>query len=462
MKKLSILLPLTLLLTFTSAFSKSPNQRKVASADYNESDLSKDFISLRTQWLSVKTGDDLEALLKKSLLNHSKYSDDVKYFLTQSRMLLPLRGLVWRVRPIFENRQNLLRAKSAQVLGVQVVRSSLISYRMFIPTEQSNALTEFLTLPSAEMSKASQFHTMEEVQDFIVRELLPLMKESITQLESIAEKNEKNFIWDNRLAYGKSEIDGDLSRFIVHGPAEIQSTLAKLYQATSNALVFCAFNENYAVRLLNDLNLHIAMDSSFLVSKGKKLGMTDEERAIAVRKATNKFNYVELRPEGSSYMKDAYSYLKKYVSAVEKAINLQGGTTYPVVLRNGDQYTMDIDLMKSLVEGPTDVQDPVSGMNIRLNLPAFYLNPPSSLEQLMATKFDQGKLEVEIKTKSGEVIKARNYLQCRALVWNNEVWKKYVPSAEGQGPAYAQETRRVFSAAKDLSIMFMLPEIMVH
>jgi hypothetical protein len=462
MKKHSLLILFTFLLTLSNSFSKTSTQRNVASDEITETDLSKDFINLRSQWLAVKTGDEMEALLKKSILNNAGYSDDVKYFLTQTRMLLPLRGIVWRARPVFENKQNLLRSKSAQVLAVQVVRAALISYRMYIPIEQSDAVTEFLTLPSTEMRQSDQFKTMEEIQNFMIAELLPLMKESIAQLEVIAQKSDRNFIWDNRLAYGKSEIDGDLSRYIVHGPAEVQSSLAKLYQLTSNALVFCAFNENYAVRLLNDLNLHFAMDSSFLISKGKKLGMTDEERAIAIRKATDQYNYVELRAVGSGLMKEAYSYLKKYVSAVEKAIQLHGGTSYPVILKNGDKFTMDIDLMKSLVEGPTDVQDPVSGLNIKLNLPAFYLNPPKSLEQLMATKFDQSKLEVEIKTKNGEIIKARNYLQGRALVWNNEIWKKYVPSAEGQGPAYAQETRRVFSAAKDLSILFMLPEIMVH
>lgn len=79
------------------------SKRKIASSQtFSESDLSADFKKLRTEWLKVETPDQFEALLKNSYANLDSYSDDTKYFLTQAHVALPLRGIVWRLRPLFE------------------------------------------------------------------------------------------------------------------------------------------------------------------------------------------------------------------------------------------------------------------------------------------------------------------------------------------------------------------------
>lgn len=461
----SLLFIVLALLPLANCLAAAMPQRKIASQEVSEAELSKDFKDLRQKWLSVKTGEELELLLKKSLNSEVQYSDDTRFFLSQMQFLLPMRGIIWRVRPIFENQKNILRTKSALVLAVQVVRAALISLKMYIPSSQADALTEFLTLPSKQMSSADQFHSMEEIQDVLVSSFLPLLKVSIQQMEALGKPNNKTIIWDNHLAYGKSAIDGDLNRFIIHGPAEIHSATASLYRTYHDVLVFCSFNQNYLVRMLNDFNLKFAMDSSFLVSKSKRLGMTDEERGAVITKAISKFHYLELRPSGPAQMKEALIALRKSVYYAEKAINIykaEHGQNSPVLLNNGDRYVMDIDRMKSLLDGPTDVQDPVSGLVIRLNLPAFYQMPPSTLGSLMTTKFDKGPLMLNIKNDKGEILRARNYLQGNALAWDNEVWKKYVPSAEGKTPAYMHETRRVFRAMREISFVYLLPEIIVH
>ena len=87
----------------TEKKSPTTSKRKVASSQsFSESDLSDDYKNIRTEWLKVKTADQMEALLKTSYANFNTYSDDTKYFLAQAHLALPLRGIVWRMRPLFE------------------------------------------------------------------------------------------------------------------------------------------------------------------------------------------------------------------------------------------------------------------------------------------------------------------------------------------------------------------------
>lgn len=453
---------LSLAFIFLFSISALAGERKIAQEEsYSDQDLSEEFKQLRKQWLSIRTGDELEATLRKPL----GQALDVQYFQSRTRLLLPFRGIVWRLRPIFENQQNALRSKSAQVIGVQIVRAALISFKMNLPTQQADALSEFLTLPGAGMGPQDQFKVMSEVQDYLQARLLPLITESIGQVEVVAKAAPKTLVWDNHLGYGSSDESANLERYIGHGPAEIYSTIAGLYRTYHDVLAFCAYNQDYGVRLINDFNLHTAADSSFFVRKNGRLGMTDAERGQLMRHAMSKYHYLEIRSKGRALMLEAFGALKQFVFYAEKVVDTHRervGQYSPVILRNGDRYGMDIELMKSLLNGVTELKDPVSGMVFKLNVPAFYQDPPTKFESLLATKFDQSSLVVTHQNKKGESFKVRNYAAEKALAWDNEVWKKYVPSAEGQRPDYINEARRIMRAAREVSLMFALPEIIIH
>ena len=72
--------------------SWSKIKRKLASEmSFTNSDLSPDYQRLRDEWLKVKTGDEMENLLRKSLGKYNSFSEDTKYFLAQFHTMIPLR-----------------------------------------------------------------------------------------------------------------------------------------------------------------------------------------------------------------------------------------------------------------------------------------------------------------------------------------------------------------------------------
>jgi hypothetical protein len=453
-----------ILLTLLSLSLEAATTKRAPAQVIRETELSKDMRVYRDQWLKVRTGDELQNLLV-SIRNNKSLSPDMKYFNSELELLLPFRGIIWRARPIVETK-NLLHVKTTQVMAVQLVRAFLINLRMLIPTSQSDALFEYLTVPSQNMKREDQFKGMEDVQEYLLKEVLPVVQKQISVVEALAQGKSQTFIWDNHIAYlgGQSQGEGS-GRFIVHGPAEIHSRLAELHKMAHDIYAFYSYDQKEAMLLVQKMGTHMAIDSSFLVGRSSRLGMTDEERGKVIKTFMVKHHYLDKRPQGDAYMKKALASLRDYVTEVEKAqsiVSSERSLTYPLVLNNGVTYHLSAEVMSGLVDGPYEMQDPVSGIKILLNLPAFYESAPQSFAPLLATSFDHGPNTVTVKNKDEELLEARNYLQGKALSWDNNEWKKFVPSAEGKGPAYINEARRVFHQARQLSFMFLLPEIIVH
>ncbi len=150
------------------------------------------------------------------------------------------------------------------------------------------------------------------------------------------------------------------------------------------------------------------------------------------------------------YSERAYDYLQSKDASTAMALN-------PILFQPEIGKNLDKGLknMKAVVSGTADVRDPVTGETVTLNLPAFYNNQaPTSLGALMAVGFDNGEPEKVITNKQGEQLHVRNYLRGRANSWNNEAWKKYVPSASGQTGKYMAEANRIINYSFGTSMVF--------
>lgn len=451
--------------------------RKIASnTSFSNSDVSADFQKLRDEWLQVKSGDEMEALLKASQVKYGSYSEDTRYFLAQMQLALPLRGIIWRLRPLFEEGKGFFGNKSTHVTAVQAVRTVVSGLKTFLPTNQTDAAIQFFTEPSVEMTKSQQFHSVADVQLFLMETMIPAITEATERISALTQDSAtKTFVWDNKIAFGHGSFDDEVQRFIGHGPAEMNFTLATLYRAQHNILVYCAYNQDLAIHLAGELGSHFGIDSSVFASKKEDMGMTDKERVTIVRKATTK-KFLELRNyEGTDYgsklMKQAYIALKNSVAHFERTNEyLQGRESAPAMSLNPVLFQAEgplnldkgIKNMKAVVDGVAEVRDPVSGSTVTLNLPAFYNEPPRSLSVLMPTGFEEGELQKTIKNKQGETLVVRNYLRGRSTAWNNNAWKKYVPSAEGQKAGYMSEAQRIIHYSFGTSAVFGLPDMFVH
>ncbi len=453
-------------------------KRKIASdMSFNGGDVSSDFQKIREEWLKCKTGDEVETLLKKSHANYANFSDDTKYFLAQMHTAIPLRGIIWRLRPLFENSKGFLGNKSTHVAAVQAVRSAVAGLKMFIPTKQTDASIQYFTEPSAEMSKADQFHSVAAFQKYLMENFIPVLNESTTRLVSLTKGNsQKVFVWDNKMAFGRGTFEDEVQRYVGNGPAEMNFVIASMYRAYHDILVYCAYNQDHAIKLAGEIGSHFGVDSSIFSSKKNDLGMTDQERVALVKSAANKNNFLELRnyggsQYGSNLLKQAYVGLKNSVVYSERAYDyLQGRDATKAMGLNPILFQQDVSPnidkgiknMKAVVNGPAEVRDPVSGDTVTINLKAFYHEPPQSLGQLMATGFEGGEVQKTIKNHKGESLVVRNYLHGRSIAWDNNAWKKYVPSSEGKNANYMSEARRIIHYSLGTSMVFGLPDMFVH
>lgn len=454
-------------------------KRKVASSQtFSESDLSEDYKKLRAEWLKVTNADQLEALLNASYAKFDSYSDDTKYFLTQAHIALPLRGIVWRMRPLFEKgKGKFVGNKSTHVMAIQMLRGVAASLDMALPTEQSSAVFAYITEPSAKMSTAQQFKSIEDFQNFLVGELSKKLSESAVRVDALLKKNPDSiFVWDNKMQFGTGTFRDDIQRYSGHGAAEMNITVAGLYKTIHDVLVFSAYNQNQMPEISKKISAHLGHDSVSWFGKEKEdLGITDEER-IEILKDASKKGFLSLREApkayGASLMTQAYRALVNFTVYSSSAYEqLQGKDPNPSMGLNPIHFSSDsqgrldkgVKNMEAVVRGVTEVRDPVSGKSVTVNLPAFYAQPPQSLAGLMATQFEQGSNEKKIRSvASGEELVMRNYYKGRSIGWNNEVWKNYVPSAAGQKSDYMAEARRVIRYSLGTSIVFNLPALFVR
>ena len=457
--------------------SWSKIKRKLASEmSFTNSDLSPDYQRLRDEWLKVKTGDEMENLLRKSLGKYNSFSEDTKYFLAQFHTMIPLRGIVWRARPLFENTKGLFGNKSTHVTAVQILRTSLSALKTILPTNQTDAAIEYFTEPSIEMSKKNQFQTIAEFQNFLMSEVIPQLQDSIKKLEVLSKQaTDKIFVWDNKMTFGRGAFEDEIQRFKGHVTAELNFTIATFYRTSHDILVYCAYNQDYSIKLLGEMGSHLGVDSSIFSSKKEDFGLTDQERVKLIKDAIKKHRFLELRnyqgtQYGTTLLKQAYITLKNSTIYAERSYEfLQGHdssismTINPILFQNQISPHLDkgIKNMRAVVSGPAEVRDPISGETVTLNLASFYKNPLPSLGVLLPTKFELGDLEKSIKNKQGETLKVRNYLHGRSIAWDNSAWKAFVPSAEGKDSKYMSEARRIIQYSFGTSMVFGLPEIFV-
>jgi hypothetical protein len=462
---------------FKEKSSWSKIKRKLASdTTFNQSDLSPDYKKIRDEWLKIQSANEIEHFLKKTLSEYNSLSEDSKYFMTQLHPLIALRGIVWRARPLFEHSKGLLGNKSTHVSAVQFLRTAISSFKTILPSNQSDAVIHYFTEPSIDMTKKDQFQTVTDFQNFMMSDYIPFLQDSIKKLEVLSKNaSDKIFVWDNKMVFGQGTFEDDIQRFRGHGVAEIHLTIASLYRASHDVLVYCAYNQDYSIQLMGEIGSHLGVDSSLFASKNKDLGLTDEERVKLVKNAVKKHHFLELRNyQGSQYgsqlMKQAYVALKNSVIFADRSYHfLQGQDSSKVMAINplfvqndlSPQLNKGITNMKAVVSGPAEVRDPISGETVSLHLSAFYFNPPQSLGILLPTQFEGGEIEKSIKNKQGEVLKVRNYLRGRSIAWDNNAWKSFVPSAEGKDSNYMAEARKTIQYSFGTSSVFGLTHLFV-
>jgi hypothetical protein len=464
--------------TWMSVYKKDKRKLASSSTQFSESDLSEDFVKLRNQWLAAKNAQDVHNLLEYSYKNYSKYSPDVRYFLAQMHNLRPLRGIIWKLRPMFETGGRFSGNTATHVTAIQFVRQVSTGLKAGFPTEQTDAMIEFLTQPSDEMTEAEQFPSIGKFQNFLVQTYIPALNESLQKIKAVHDENPTVvYKWDNKMFYGTAAFKDGVKRVSGHGAAERHMAMGLTYEAIHDSMVFCAYNQDALLDVAAELGRKYGIDAGGFNFGSTPMGLTDRERIEVVRKYTDKKHFLEKRDYkgtkyGSQLMTQAGVAKKAAIENFYQAYQVlqTNKAANPSMVLNPALYQEDIqnrlsdgvDNMRRLVNGPEVIRDPITGKEVKLDVMKFYSESPANLKILMPIGFEKGNLEQKIKNKFGAELHVRNYMVDRSIAWDNEAWSAYVPSAKNKSPDYMLEAKRTMHYALGASLAFGVVDLFVR
>ncbi len=427
------------------------------------------------------------------VFNFSQRDNDTKYFLAPLYAVKPLRGIIWRVRKLFEVNEPgaTLANKATHGQAVQLVRTVVAAMDTFFPEKQWDAAIQFFTEPIrvAEGEKA-QFENMFEFQTFISDKYIPGLVKAIEEIEKLYKAEpEKEYVWDNKIGYGKSAFKDGIQRYAGNQKIEKEMVLAGLNRMLFEAYVFCAYDQSELIAFVGELGKKFGIDNLLESRKDNEFGVTDHERYEIVKSLTEKGTWLQIHKEtiptvavnlkkgevkrstvGKCYMINAFASLEnsvEYMSRAYEGLQARGNEEWNPFLIfdpkffNGteNQDIKDaIDNMKGAVWGKKGFRNRISGEYVEVNLMDFYVkNPPETLFDLYANDFKKGE---PIKSKNGKTY--RDYRVGSATSWNNDKWKTLIPTAAGKPAGYMKSAKRVLLTTKGVSNMFGMIEIFVR
>ncbi len=450
-------------------------ERRKPAGELTEAQMSADMKALRDRLAQVKTVDEFESLIVTSKARMNDMSDDAKFVVSQAAAILPLRGIVWRLRPLFENSRGFLGTKTTHVAAVQLVREVSATLNGAFPSNASTMILQFALEPSEKMSPKQQFRDVAGFQRFLTAEVVPAHHQALQTIESIIKRNPSaTFVFDNKMAFGKGSFDDGIQRFVGFSAPEMHLAAAAHAAVINETLVFCSYNQSALIEALGKLGAQMGLDSvmggTFSPTAG--WGITDQERVRVIKSLGTSKNFLARREGAQGAMKSAHGALVRSMRHLKAAHMLLQqrpvGRSFAVdpfflVKPRGALTAANVETAVAAVSGPVDVRDPITGEVVRIDVPKFYSSPPTTLTSLMATDFvlDQ-PTELTKKNSAGEKLVFRNYSYGRAKAWANGSWKTFVPSADGKDPDYMLTVRRVVARNPGAAAVFGLPAVFVH
>lgn len=101
---------------------------------------------LKDPWLKINDSEQLYKLLVDSYAGYDRkenpFAPEVKYFLNHLHTMIPLKGIVWRMKPLFE--VGGIGNKSTHMSAIQFVRGVATGLNAGFPTQQTRAMIDYL------------------------------------------------------------------------------------------------------------------------------------------------------------------------------------------------------------------------------------------------------------------------------------------------------------------------------
>ena len=418
------------------AFTAKGTRKIATDQNYDESSLTPAFKAIRDKFLSAKAPEDLDTQLADLEAKYNALSDDAKFFAAQMIMMKPLRGIVWRLRPLFEKKSGTFAIFSGNPATHSAVVSALrLVYHateIYVPTQQADALFKFAVAPSKEMRLAQQFKTVSQYQTFLMDELYPELSKAAKRIKTLFKPTTKlPFVWDNQMMYGAASFQDGIQRYVGFNEAELALTQAAILRSMHGIYSFCAYNQDELINVAGQLGKVYGIDG---YRSQHELGVTSSERTTVLNSFRSK-GFLDLK--NADYMGKAYTALRTSVKYTVKAQEIlqnqparNGAILNPLFFKSDAQPRLasGTAALWTTVNQLAPVRNLLTGEVVVVNLPAFYSEPPASLLDLLPIGWQKPEShEINILNTAGETLKYRDYSEGSPTRWEVSRWNKLFP-----------------------------------
>lgn len=486
----------------TSQINISKKKRTVAASNLN---LSGDYIqknkpefaSLINQALEIKTAKQLYNFIKTQDQNYDKFKElESKYFVLQLSLLLPAKGIFWRIDTLTASylgdgridttntAQNLFVALISRMSSFNTVFAGFSSennwkagYDFLTKPNDEFTFEKVLTSKSCNIKKYKKFglsfNNEKDYRAYLACEYYPALVKAEERLKTLLndpqikmmENSNKFLVWDNKLLYGVDSFDpekgqdADRIRKITGG--DIYSVMAGIQSAKSGIESSIAYKLKGLVAIINKAGKVMA-SVGISTKKISKESFSSRKRTRIINGERN-----FLRAEKTNFYGGDYRYwMKKSLTSVEswwkyadRARVIYENTSdffekddsqliLNPALINFVQRSLDLsdEHIKNMIFEDEAIISSIVGKTLRINYRNIFLSPVTDIKVYLPNRW-KGKENDVRRSYRSKKLKSRIYYRDFSVGnsdgWNVETYRKIFPEVKSKDDL--REAARIMS-----------------
>ena len=422
----------------------SEKKRKPANSAnvIDQSMMSKELVSIQSRIHKLKTSEDMDVLLEELDKNYESYPSDLKFYVTQIMPVKAFRGLFYRLKPLFDGRSNFVHS---QILTT--AKSMATRVQVFLPTDYADAGFQYISTPYIMKNgrMVEGFGMEEDLQVWMINELLPLVNSSITRLEKL--NLVEPIVWDQKMVFGPKSFGDDVNRYKFIGEFEKNLALSSLYGSVASIATARAYNVENAIGLYKEIGFLYGFDGFGLFNRID--GVSAEKVSKVMRKADFSSTGTLIQ-DGDKWMAYAYGATQKSLKRLIDAWNLTSDErknenlyafNIGFVNVNRDEVEENLKILNRVVssKGVESLRSAVTGEVVQINYSKLFSSPPRDLKAFLPNQFDKNKnasREVTLADGTKKMLNYRNYAQGSAIAWDVKKFEDYFPSVKTNDDIY--------------------------
>ncbi|MBC7427581.1 MAG: hypothetical protein H7336_03150, partial [Bacteriovorax sp.] len=416
--------------------SSEKKRRPANSSMVDDSMMSKELKAIEARVHATKTSEGMDVLLTELDKNYESYPTDVKFYITQIMPTKAFRGFFYRLKPLFDGKSNFVHS---QILTAAKKIST--KAQVFLPYDHADAGFEFISSPYVETdgSMVRAFTQETDVQEWVVRELLPLINTSAARLEKLSLV--EPIVWDEKMVFGSQSFTDGINRFKMVGEFEKNVSISGFYSAIAAMATIRAYSVQNTVALYKDIGFLYGFDGFGLFNRID--GVSADKISKVIRKPAFA-NTGTLMPDGDKWMEYAYHATQKSLKRLSMAWELSSNERKDESLYvfntgfinvNRVEVEQNLQILNRVVmsKNVESLRSGVTGEIVQINYSKLFTAPPKDLKTFLPTTFDKkakASREVILANGTKKTLTYRNFAEGSATGWDLKQFEAYFPSVK--------------------------------